>query len=126
MYYSILAKIKNAERARKETFQTPFSNFDNAVAKVLEEKGFIAGAEKRTVGKKFFLEITLKYKKGEPAMTDFKIMSKPSRRFYKGYRELKPVRQNYGIAVISTPSGVMSNKEAGKKKLGGEYLFEVW
>ena len=63
---------------------------------------------------------------GDPAITDFKVMSKPSRRLHIGYRDLKAVKQNYGLSILSTPAGVMSNREARKQKVGGEYLFEVW
>ena len=79
-----------------------------------------------SVGRKNVLDIRLKYKNGQPGVTDFRIQSKPSRRMYRGYRELRPIRQGYGLVVISTPSGVMTNTEARKKKVGGEYLFEIW
>ncbi len=126
MYYDLLTKIKNAERARKESILTPYAEFDFAVAKLLQTHGFVKEVEKRAIGRKNFIEVKLKYRNGEPALTDFKIMSKPSRRIYIGYRELKPVRQHFGIAVLSTPSGVFSNKEAKKNKVGGEFLCQVW
>ncbi|HTY40201.1 MAG TPA: 30S ribosomal protein S8 [Candidatus Paceibacterota bacterium] len=126
MYYDLLAKIKNAQRADKEIVLAPFSNFDFAVGKFLATAGYLVSAEKRAVGKKPMLEFKLRYTNGQPAMTDFKLVSKPSRHIYVGYRDLKPVRQNQGIGVISTPDGLVSNKEARKKKLGGEYLFEIW
>jgi small subunit ribosomal protein S8 len=59
-------------------------------------------------------------------LTDFRMLSKPSRHIYSGYRELRPVRQHYGLAVLTTPQGIMTNKEAKKQKVGGEYLFEIW
>ena len=82
--------------------------------------------QKRTTDKKLFLDIKLSYRDGEPRFQDFKIVSKPSRRMYSGYREIKPVRQGYGIGVLTTPSGVLSNVEAREKKAGGEYLFQIW
>ncbi len=127
MHYDLLAKIKNAQRARKENLQTPLSAFNMAVAQVLVRHGFLKEAEARAAGKKQILDIKLKYDRdGQPAMTDFKIMSKPSRRLYIGYRELKPVRQGYGVSILSTPGGIVSNREARKQKVGGEYLFEIW
>lgn len=126
MYYDLLARIKNGLLARKESVFMPHSNFDFAVAKVLESAGYVKSVEKKVFGKKTNIEVKLKYEDGKPAMTDFKIMSKPSRRLYEGRDELRPVKQNYGIAVLSTSAGVMSNKEARKKNVGGEYLFEVW
>lgn len=126
MYYDLLPRIKNAGVAQKESFTAPYSNLDLAVARILVEAGYLKSAEKRTIGKKNFLEIGLKYYKKKPAMTDFRLISKPSRHIYSSYRELRPVRQNYGFAVISTPKGVMTGKEAKKQKVGGEYLFEIW
>lgn len=126
MYYDLLTRIKNAQKAEHESVQAPFSKFDFAVAKVLEDSGYISNAEKKTVGKRILIEVKLKYSKGVPALTDFRIMSKPSRRSYSGYTELRPVKQGYGISILSTPEGVMSNRDARKKKVGGEYLFEIW
>jgi small subunit ribosomal protein S8 len=126
MYYDLLTRIKNGLRARKETIHAPFSNFDFAVAKFLQETGYVSAADKRNVGKKALIDIRLKYVNGEPAITDFKLVSKPSRRMYIGYRDVMPVRQGHGYAAISTPSGIMSNRAARKKKVGGEYLFQIW
>jgi small subunit ribosomal protein S8 len=126
MYYDLLTKIKNAQRAKHESVQVPFSKFDFAVAKILEEGGYVGEAAKRTAGKRQVIDVKLKYRPTGPAITDFKLVSKPSRRFYAGYRELKPVKQNYGMAVLSTPAGIMSNRKARKEKQGGEYLFEIW
>ncbi len=127
MHYDLLAKIKNAQRARKENLQTPLSAFNLAVAQALVRHGFLREAEVRSAGKRQVLDVKLKYDRDDrPAITDFKIMSKPSRHLYIGYRELKPVRQGYGISILSTPSGIISNREARKQKVGGEYLFEIW
>lgn len=126
MYSDLLARIKNAGMAKKESVQMPFSGFDFEVARVLQEKGFLANVEKRNLGKKSVLQITLKYRGEEPAISGFKIMSKPSRRLYARYRDLRPVKRGYGVLVLSTPEGVLTDKEARKKKVGGEYLLEVW
>ena len=126
MYYDLLAKIKNAQRAKKEVMQVPFSNFDFAVLKLLMEAKYVQDVQKRNVGKKSILDIRLRYVHKEPAMTDFKLVSKPSRRIYKGYGEFRPVKQGHGNAIVSTPQGVMTGKEARKAKVGGEYLFEIW
>lgn len=126
MYYDLLPRIKNAGAAQKENFLAPYSHLDLAVAQILVEAGYLKSVEKRVIGKKNFIEVALKYYKKKPAMTDFRLISKPSRHIYSTYRELRPVRQNYGFSVISTPKGVMTNKEAKKQKVGGEYLFEIW
>ncbi len=126
MYHNLLVNIKNASRAKKETVQMPFSNFDFAVARFLLGAGFVAAVDKKNMGKKSYLEMKLRYRDGVSAFTDFRLISKPSRRFYIGYRDLQSVKQGYGLAAISTPEGVLSNNEARKKKVGGEYLFQVW
>jgi small subunit ribosomal protein S8 len=126
MYYNLLSQIKNNASAKKEAIYMPFSNFDFEVAKILEGAGFVEGVQKKTVGKKSTLEMKVKFIDGKPNFSDFKIVSKPSRRIYKSYRECRPVRQNYGIGVLSTSAGITTNKEARKKKVGGEYLFEIW
>ncbi|MEY4731898.1 MAG: hypothetical protein RL681_844 [Candidatus Parcubacteria bacterium] len=126
MYYDLLGRIKNAAHAKKETVHAPFSKFDFAVAKFLEANGYVGAVEKRTVGKKVILDVTIKYAGGAPAFTDIRLMSKPGRKLYVGYRDMGSVRQGHGYAAVSTPEGIMTNREARKKKLGGEYLFQIW
>lgn len=126
MYYDLLAKMKNAVRAKKESFTAPFSNFDSNVAAVLVAGKYLKDAQKKTVGSKKFLEIKPAYKNKVAAVNDFKIISKPSRRIYATYRDIKPVKQGYGLGVLSTSKGVISDREARKKKIGGEYLFQIW
>lgn len=126
MYYDLLAKVKNASRAHREGFQTAYSGQDLAVAKLLVRYRFLKDAQKRTIGKKHYIEIKLLYRDSVPAFSDFRFFSKPSRRLYYGYRELMPVRQNYGIGVVSTPQGMMTTGDARKAKVGGEYLFQIW
>ena len=126
MYYDLIIRIKNGLRAGQETVHAPYSNFDFAIAKFLQDKGYVGAVDKRVLGKKSIIDIALKYTNGQPAITDLRLVSKPGRRLYVGYRELQSVRQGHGMAVLSTPEGVVSNKEARKKKLGGEYLFQIW
>ncbi|KKW46888.1 MAG: 30S ribosomal protein S8 [Candidatus Liptonbacteria bacterium RIFCSPLOWO2_01_FULL_56_20] len=126
MYYDLLVKIKNAERARKEVLHAPLSKLDFSVAKLLVDAGYLQDAQKKPAGKRTVLELKLRYANNRPALSDFKIVSKPSRRIYVGYRDLQMGRGRRGIAVLSTPEGVMSNREARTKKVGGEYLFDVW
>ncbi len=128
MYYDLLPKIKNAIQARKDKMVVPFSRMDLAVLSVLAEHGYIKSAEKETTasGKKSVIIIRLGAKTKAARMDDFKMVSKPSRHFYKDYRSLRPVRQGHGMAVLSTSKGIMTGKEARKQKVGGEYLFEIW
>lgn len=126
MYYNLLAKIKNASRVKKEGFITSFSEFDFEVAKILVACHFLKDVQKKTIGSKKFLEVKINYKNNSPVMNDFKIISRPSRHLYVKNADVKSVRQGYGVGVFSTNEGVLTNKEARKKKVGGEYLFEVW
>ena len=126
MYYDLLSKIQNAERARKPMFRVPFSNMDFAVLKILVQEKFLKEIKKRTFEKKHFLEIELLPEGDEHQMRGFKLKGRPSRRLYVGYRGLRAVQQGFGVGVLSTPNGIMTTKEARKKKVGGEYLFEIW
>jgi small subunit ribosomal protein S8 len=66
------------------------------------------------------------YKKNQPAISQIKLISKPGRRIYRRYDDLRVVRQGFGLAILSTSRGLMTNKEARKNKIGGEYLFEIY
>lgn len=126
MHYDLLAKIQNAERAKKESVTTRFSKFDFAVAKILKEEGYLGEVLKKTVGKLEYIEIRLPKGKKAREISGFKVISKPSRRLYVGAQNLKSVRQGYGTAVVSTSRGVMTGKDARKGNIGGEFLFEIW
>jgi small subunit ribosomal protein S8 len=126
MYYDLLSKIKNASMAKKENITVPYSKMDEAVLNVLSENGYIKGIAVDVLEKKKNITVRCAYKGKNPAVSDFKIISKPSRKSYIDYRSLRPIRQGYGIAVLSTPNGIMSGKDAKKNKIGGEYLFEIW
>lgn len=123
MYYQLLSQIKNAVGARRDKMTVPFSKMDHAVLKSLETAGYVKSVEKEAAGKKNVLVVKLG-KKG--VVNDFKIVSKPSRHFYADYRSLRPVKQGHGVGVLSTSKGIMTDKEARKQKVGGEYLFEIW
>lgn len=126
MYYDLLAKIKNAELAKKDTVVTRFTKFDFAVANVLKDAGYLRDAQKTVLGRNEHIEMKLPKSKDGSKIIDFKIVSRPSRHLYVKTGELRVVKRGFGLSVISTPKGVMSGKDARKNKVGGEYLFEVW
>jgi small subunit ribosomal protein S8 len=126
MYYRILPELKNAVRARKDKVVFPYSNMDFAVLKVLAHYGYVKNIEKETAGKKNVIIVRLSYKDLAGTINDFRLISKPSRHFYAPYKSLRTVKQGHGLGVFSTSDGVMSDVEARKKKIGGEYLFEIW
>lgn len=120
----MIIRIKNAGESRKDTLVLPYSKLKMEICSVLEKKGFIKSALKK--GKKTkVIEISLVESK-EPHIRDVKRISKPSKRVYKKYSELRPVKSGYGVLVLSTPKGIMTNLEAKKEHLGGEALFEIW
>jgi small subunit ribosomal protein S8 len=124
MYYRILPELKNAVLARKERVTFPFSKMDLAVLMALKEGGYIKSAEKEMAGRRNVIVVRLPSR--DKALNDFKLISKPSRHFYADYRSIRAVKQGHGLGVFSTSKGIMTNKQAQKAKLGGEYLFEVW
>ncbi len=127
MYTDLLTKLRNAQKARKEMLKLPFSNMDFAVAELLGKYNFVENVSKKGRMPKRVIEIKLKYDdKGQGAIVGVRFISKPSRRIYLGYKDLKAVRQGYGISALSTPKGVMSNLQARKDKVGGQLLFEIW
>jgi small subunit ribosomal protein S8 len=119
-------RIRNAQAVLKEEVLVPFSNLNYEVAKILEKQEFIKKMEKKGRTHKKVIEITLKYDDKSPAISGLKRISRPGQRIYKGFKEIKPVKGGYGIAIISTSKGLMTNKEARKQKLGGEIICEVW
>ncbi len=122
----MLNRIRNAQAVLKEQVDMPFSNLKYEIARVLEEKGFIEKAEKKGKRTKRTIEITLRYDDKIPVISGLKMVSKPGQRIYKSFREVKPVRSGYGIAIISTPKGLMTDKEVKKQRLGGEVICEIW
>jgi len=126
MYINLLTQIRNAQMVGKKNIKAPFSKMDDSVLAILAKSGFVKSAEKKGRGVKKYFDITLAYNDGEGAIEGTRLISKPSRRIYKKSTQLYPVRQGRGIAVISTPSGVMTDADARKQHVGGEVLFEIW
>lgn len=122
----MLNRIRNAQAVLHPTVDIPFSNLKFEIAKILEKCGFIQKIERRGRKVKKFIEITLKYNDGMPAIFGLKRISKSGQRIYLKAKELKPVKGGYGMSIISTPGGLMTNKEARKKRLGGEVICEIW
>lgn len=123
----LIIRLKNAGAVGKESVSVPFSQFKLAIAEKLKEAGYVTEIDKKGKKVRKTLDIVLKYKNdGTHAITDVKRISKPGRRLYKGAKEINPVRYGSGALILSTPQGVMTDKEARKAKVGGEALFEIW
>ncbi len=126
MYINLLTQLKNAQAVKKENIKVPYSKMDEKILEILEENGCIENFERRGKGAKRVLDIKLKYHNDKGAIEGIKFVSKPSRRFYIGYKDIKPSKSGYGLLVLSTPKGTLTGKEAKKLKVGGEMLFEIW
>ena len=122
----MLNQIRNAQAVGKTEVFLPFSKLKNEIANILSKAGFLGEIKKITKGKNQSLKISLKYENGIPAIEGIKRVSKPGQRIYVDVHGIKKVRGGFGISIISTPKGLMTNKEARKAKLGGEVLLEVW
>lgn len=126
MYYDLLTKIKNAQAVKKESIKIPYSEMDFAIAELLVKNKLVEDVTKKGRLPKRILEIKLKYSDGEGVIRGIKLLSRPSRKLYSGYKSLRPVRQGYGLLVLSTPKGILDGKSAKKEKVGGQLLFEIW
>ncbi|MDD5437972.1 MAG: 30S ribosomal protein S8 [Patescibacteria group bacterium] len=121
-----LTRIRNAQAAGHESLTLPSSKIKYALAKILEEEGYLAGAEVAQDGAKANLSVRLKYNGKQPAIRNIKRVSTPGRRVYRAHDSLPRVLSDMGIAVISTSAGLMTNKQARKRHLGGEIICEVF
>lgn len=122
----MLNTIKNAQAVNHPTVEVSFSNLKYEIAKILERYGFVSGVEKKGRKNKKLIEIALKYDGSMPAISGLKKVSKPGQRIYLGSSQIRKVRNGYGISIISTSKGLMSDREAKKQKRGGEILCEIW
>ncbi len=123
----MLTRIRNANMARHQTTQIPATKMTRSIAKVLQNEGFIAEFQEEQEGVKRSLVVSLKYKGNrQPLITSLKRISKPGLRVYSNRKELPRVLGGIGIAIISTSSGVMTDREARRQGLGGEVLCYVW
>ena len=122
----LLNQIRNAQAVSKTEIAIPLSKMKYEIAKILLSEGYISEVQKAKTDKKKILKIVLKYNNGRPAITGLKRVSKSGQRIYAKASAIKPIRRGYGISIISTSKGLMTNKKARKIKLGGEILCKIW
>jgi small subunit ribosomal protein S8 len=122
----MLTRIRNAQMAGKKTVEMPGSKLKAAVARVLEEEGYIASHVASMDGVKPRLSLELKYYNGKPVIAEIDRVSKPSLRLYSGKDELPTVRNGLGVAIVSTSRGVMTDRAARAAGVGGEVLCTVF
>ena len=123
----MLTRIRNGQTTNKKVVDAPASSFRKNVLEVLKREGFIRNYEEKVTkpGINFF-EIELKYYNGKPVITEIKRVSKPGRRIFSSAESLPKINNGLGIAIVSTPKGVMTDIEARKQKIGGEIICKVF
>jgi small subunit ribosomal protein S8 len=125
---NMLIQIKNAGYASHDVVAIPYSKFKHSIADCLVKGGYIKSASKNTgKGNKEILQVELiKKEDGTPRIIDIKRVSKSSGRVYTSLHSLRPIRNGFGSRILSTPKGILIDKEAKKELVGGEVLFEIW
>ena len=123
---NMIIAMKNAGFSGHESVLIPYSKMKEAIAELLSREGYIKGVKKSEKSGKPALEISLILNKRVPRIQGTKRISKPSKRIYRKHNEIRPVKNGYGLLVMSTPAGIMSGYEAKKAHLGGEALFSIW
>jgi len=122
----MIARIKNAHMRNNKIVELPSSNFKVKISEVLKSEGYIIDYKINNNEKKPILAINLKYHSGNPVISAIERVSKPGRRIFSSAESLPKINNGLGIAIISTPKGVMSDIDARKQKVGGEIICKVF
>ena len=122
----MIARIKNAQLRNHKKVQLPSSKFKIKIAEVLKSEGYIIDYKVSQESNKPYLEISLKYNSGNPVISSIQRVSKPGRRIFSRAESLPKINDGLGIAIISTPKGVMTDIDARKQKVGGEIICKVF
>ncbi|MDP3685750.1 MAG: 30S ribosomal protein S8 [bacterium] len=124
---NMLTSVRNAQAARKPFVRVPYSRLKKDIADVLRQAGYVGPVSEATDDSRKSLEVTLLYDAaGQPRIRGIKRVSKPGRRWYVRRREIPRVLSGLGVAVLSTPQGLLTDAEARKRGLGGEVICTVW
>ncbi|WP_101049628.1 30S ribosomal protein S8 [Macromonas nakdongensis] len=121
----MLTRIRNAQMVSKAVVAMPASKVKSAIAQVLKDEGYIDGFQIKTEDGKSQLEITLKYYAGRPVIERIERVSRPGLRVYKGSKAIPQVQNGLGVAIVTTPQGVMTDRKARAAGVGGEVLCYV-
>ena len=122
----MIARIKNAQSRSHKRVELPSSNFKAKIADILKNEGFIKDFKVNSEDKKSILSLELKYHSGNPVINTFERISKPGRRIFSSAESLPKINNGLGIAIVSTPKGVMTDLDARKQKVGGEIICKVF
>jgi len=123
---NFLNSLKTGGFVNKESVVVPHSKLKASIALLLKNEGYIKAIQEHADGPKKTLEIVLAYNGKTPRIGGLKRISRPSNRVYKNVSQIFPVKYGHGIAVFSTPKGILTDKEARKEMVGGELLFTIW
>ncbi len=123
---NMVIMIKNASNAKHDVVSFPYSKIKYEIVLSLEKAGFIKSVAKKAKKNVQMIEVGLLYKDNVARIHDIERVSKVSRRTYIGLADLKPVKNGLGVRVLSTPKGVMTDKEAKKEHVGGEVILSIW
>lgn len=121
----MLTRIRNAQIVRKSEVVFPYSKIKFAIVKILEKEGYLQKVEQITEAKFSVIRIELRYNNDRPKIQMVRRISRPSNRVYAKSTDLPKVLSDIGIAIVSTPNGLMTNKEARARHLGGEVICEI-
>ena len=122
----MLARIKNAQMRNHKKVQFPSSKFKTKIAEILKTEGYIIDFKVIDENKKINVEIILKYSSGNPVISSIERVSKPGRRIFSSAESLPKINNGLGIAIVSTPRGVMTDIDARKQNIGGEIFCKVF
>ena len=122
----MIARIKNAQLRNHRVVELPSSNFKVSISEILKNEGYIIDYKINEDKKKPVLSINLKYHSGNPVISTIERISKPGRRIFSRAESLPKINNGLGIAIISTPKGVMTDLDARKQKIGGEIICKVF
>ena len=122
----MIARIKNAQERNHKKVELPSSNFKTKIADILKNEGFIKDFKINKENNKFLLSLELKYHSGNPVISTFERVSKPGRRIFSSADGLPKINNGLGIAILSTPKGVMTDIDARKQRVGGEVICKVF
>ena len=121
----MLTRIRNASLIHKKEVTLPYSKIKMGIANILVKQGYLQKAEEKTDAHPYIL-LTLQYHNGMPAITHIKRISKPGHRQYMKRDDIEKVLSGFGVAILSTPKGLLTNDEARKQQVGGELICEVY
>lgn len=122
----MLNRIRNAQAVSHKTVDIPFSKLKAEIAKILGEEKFLTKVDIKRKKKEKILKLSLKYDQEKGVISGLKRISRPGQRIYSDFKGIKKIKKKSGIVILSTSKGLMTDKEARRKKLGGEVLCEIW